>query len=401
MKSLGVILPLSGALMPFGKKVLMAMGIAWALPTDQITGPISVMKNGVRIIVVDSKGETEGAQSAVDHLVKVERVAIIIGEITNDASLLIAQRCQQYGVPLLSLSRHPTLASMGDYVFVFNSSLQQHVEHLVNYAMTSMGQKRFAILFPRHNYGMTMSQLFFDEVVRKGGSIAALEAYDAHETTFATPVKKLVGKYYLANRPDALECAKNARWKDAQKCRDSIKPMVDFDALFVPEFKKLALIVPALMQEDLLISNSPRVKAALSSATKFDNPQYVQLLGPNSWNEKATLDRIVNFVDGAYFVDSLSFDDSDELKRFSDAFTRAFGQAPSVLEAFAHDAASLALSLLSEGNTESRKVLRERIAQWKGKVGLLNSISFLASGELDAIETGFLIKDGVVSVQSS
>lgn len=396
MKSVGVILPLTGPFAPFGKKTLAAMSIAWSLPLDTAVLPISVMKDGIRIVIVDSKGDALAAQKAVDQLVKVEKVAVIVGEITNDASLLIAQKCQQYGVPLLSLSRHPTLGSLGDYVFVVNASPKQQIERLVDYAINTAGHRHFGILFPRHNYGMSMSQLFFDEVIKKGGSVTALEAYDAHDTSFTAPVKKLVGKFYLANRPEAAQCSRDNVGKLADKCRDSIKPIVDFDALFIPEFQKLALVIPALMQEDLLISSNPRVKASLASATKIDNPHYVQLLGANSWNDKAILDKIINFIDGAYFVDSLSFEDTDELKQFATAFTNLHGQSPSTLEAFAHDAAVLAIKMLTDGPVTGRKELRERIARFKGRVGVLTNFAFMASGELDAPEAGFQIKDGVV-----
>lgn len=399
MKSLGVILPLTGSFAPFGKKVLIAMGLAWSLPVNTAdTGMLTVIKDGVRIFFADSKGDAMMAAKAAELLVKSHKVSMIVGDITNEPSLLAAQICQQLNVPMLSLSRHPLMADLGDYVFVINASQSQQIERLVSYAMNTKGHRRFAILFPRHNYGMSLSKMFFDEVLKKGGAITGIEAYDSHETTFSEPVKKLVGKYYLGLRHDAA-CNKLAPGETVEKCRNAIKPIVDFDAIFIPEFQKLALVIPALMQEDLLITNSPRAKAALISATKIENPFYIQLLGANSWNDQATLDKIAAHINGAYFVDSMSFENSVELKQFAASFLLASGQAPTTLEVFAHDAALLSVKLLSgENNLKTRRELKEKMASFNGRVGLLDKISFIKNGELDAPEIGFEIIDGKAQV---
>lgn len=395
VKSFGVLLPLSGAFAPFGKKTLAAMQLAWALPLDASQPITTLTKDGIRIVIADSKGDMRETEKVVEQLVKTHKVALIIGDITNEPSLIAAQRCHQYGVPMLSLSRHPSIADVGDNIFVLNASLKQQVERLVTHAIKDRGHKRFAILFPRHNYGMSMSRMFFDEVLKQGGTVTGIEGYDTHETTFFGPVKKLVGKYYMQLRPEASACS----GPQAAKCRNSIKPIVDFDALFIPEFQKLALVIPALLQEDLLITNNPRAKASLASATKIENPPYIQLLGANSWNDKALLEKIVPHVDGAFFVDSFSFDQSESLKTFATNFTAHNGQAPSTLEVFAYDSALLALKLLNAPDAvASRKELRERIANFKGQIGLLPSVSFLKSGELDAPETGFQVNSGAVTL---
>ncbi len=396
LKSLGVLLPLTGSFAPFGKKTLAAMGLAWALPVESKQGITTLTKDGIRIVIADSKGDVRETVKVLDQLIKTHKVALVVGDITNDPSLLAAQRCQQYGVPMLSLSRHPAVAGLGEYIFVVNASPKQQIERLVDHAINKQGHRRFGILFARHNYGMAMSELFFNEVIKKGGTITALEAYDANDTSFAAPVKKLVGKYYLTLRPDAHACNSLAS-TEAAKCRNSIKPIVDFDALFIPEFQKLALVIPALLQEDMLITRNPRAKAALAAATKIENPAYIQLLGTNSWNDKAVLDKIAQHVDGAYFVDSFSFDETETLKQFVTAFQQANGSSPSSLEVFAHDAASLAIKLLSSSAVTTRSQLRERIANFKGPVGLLSGVAFLPSGELDAPESGFQIAQGVAT----
>ncbi len=396
--TIGVLLPLSGSFALFGKKALAAMGIAWDVPVNTVKAGITTLtKDGVRIIIGDTKGDLRETEAVLDKLVKEHHVALVVGDITNEPSLLAAQRCQQYGVPMLSLSRHASVSQLGDYIFMVNASPTQQIERLVDHAMKVEGHKRFAILYPKHNYGMSMTRLFYDEVLKKGGTINGIEAYEVHDTNFTDPVKKLVGKYYLTLRPEVDTCAKTG--PEAHKCRNNINPVVDFDALFIPDFQKLSLVIPALELEDILITNNPRARATFVAATKIGKPQYVQLLGASSWHDEAVLNKIAPHIDGAYFVDSFSFDESDALKHFVDAFKKVSGQDASTLEVFAHDAAALAWKMAAAvDKPTSRKELRDRIAKYNGPVGLLSHFSFLPNGELDAPETGFRIVNGAVEL---
>jgi hypothetical protein len=70
---------------------------------------------------------------------------------------------------------------------------------------------------------------------------------------------------------------------------------------------------------------------------------------------------------------------------------------PTALEVFAHDATIFAEMMVKRNpNLATRKELRDAIANFKGRAGLLPSLSFLKSGELDAPEVGFVVADGVV-----
>lgn len=397
LKSFAILLPLTGSYKAFGKNILTAVSLALNMQLSGLSQEINwIQKDGIKIAIADSKSDAAFASAMVDNLIKEHHVAMVIGEITNEASLRMAQKCQQYGVPMLSLSRHPLIADLGSSIHVFNSSPQQQVSQLVEHAMSSRGHKKFAILYPRHNYGITMAKMFFDEVNNKGGTITAIEAYYAHETNFLVPIKKLVGKHYLSLRPESALCPqklKEGKYKSIEQCRQDIKPILDFDALFIPEFNKLAFVIPAIKQEGLLINDNPKAKTAFSMATKMDNPKAIQLLGSNSWNDKSTLDKIANEIDGAYFVDSVSFLDGDA-KRFFDAFLQRSQFSPTTLEVFAHDATLLAMTMLKDPNKQginTRKELNERLSAFVGKVGILDKISFSKNGELDAPTVGFLM----------
>ena len=377
--ALGILLPLSGPLASFGRKTLdaMCMALEATLPDD--LGKIielELKSNNLKIIIADSEADGDKAKSMVNKLINIYHVALIIGDISNDASLLAAQICEQQGVPLLSLSRHPLIADLGSYIFMFNLSHTQLINYLVNYARNIKNHKNFAILYPRHNYGIAMAKAFYDAVIKSGGTITSIEAYDAHETTFTNIIKNLAG-LYCPQKP----------------CNEkNLRPNIDFQALFIPEFTKLAYVIPALVQADMLITNSPQAVRSYSLATKIEKPAPVQLLGLNSWNDPQILQKIGNQANGAFFVDLISFDQSPELKKFKEEWDSNHINPPTSTEILAYDATKLAMKILAKKN--SREEIRNGIAKFNKQVGLLKNISFSPEGELIAESAGFLLNAG-------
>lgn len=394
-KTIGVLLPLSGPFAPFGRKTLAALSIAFDLPLDtKEQQPItSYLKEGLKIVVADSKGDSQTAAQMVATLVKQEHVALIIGDLTNEPAFFAAQKSQQFGVPMLSLSRHPLMTEIGDHIFVFNASASLHVAHLVDYALRQ-GHKRFAILFPKHNYGMLLAKMFYETVLNKGGVVTTIEDYDAHLNSFALPAKKLLGKFYLETRPDYVACTAT---KTEKICKETLKPQVDFDVLFLPDFaQKLTSLIPTLISEGLLVSHRLHDVRAYAVATKTINPHVVTLLGPNSWT--GGIEKIAIKISGAYFVDSVSFED-EGVKPFAKAYLAKTGQNATPLEVFAHDAAKLAEKIVAEhhgAGVNARRVYREKITNFNGTVGLLGNLSFLKNRELNALDVGFTMDNGII-----
>lgn len=406
MSAIGILLPLSGPFAAFGKKALTAMSIAFGIPMPLTNQPISVFKTTtLKIIVADSAAPPGNVNDVVDTLAVHYGVALIIGEITTDTSLSAAIKSHQYGIPMLSLSRHPLMTNLSDNIFIFSTSFNQQIEHLINYAMKEKQHTNFAIVFPRHNYGISMAKAFYEGVVKNKGHISAMESYDTHETTFNETARKLVSTHFLSARNEynqchkqaSIESNKNARDDALKLCKESLKPIVDFDAIFVPEFQSLSFLVPALVQEDILLTNNVSAKKNYAATTKIEDPKAVQMLGPSSWNDDSIINRLAAQVNGAVFVDSI-----DKLSPDLQAFTKAFSalnvSAPSTLEVFAHDAAKLSehilLDISKDPTTEkNRLTVQERLAHFNKKIGLLENISFV-NRELRSPLISFEIMNG-------
>lgn len=401
-KALGIILPLSGPLAHFGKKALKAISMAVNIPLEPKEQHITVVEGELKIIIGDS-GNNNAVNNILDEMIKTHHVAMIIGDIANESSLTVAQKCSHFKTPLLTLSRHPQLENFSNNVFMFNIPNKKHIEHLVDYAVNEKKHTRFAILYPRHNYGMTQAQIFFDTVKEKGGVITALEAYDPHTKSFFYPVRRLVGMGHIEQRDEYVACKKQLEDNDNSKnisikCKRSVKPLIDFDALFIPEFDSLGVIIPTLVQEDILISSDQEKIEAYSLSTKNENPHYVQLLGTESWNNENTLRKIINQIDGAYFVDSVDFMKNEQLRAFNNRFKKAHGFSASLIDVLAYSAAWMAKNILTTNKDMSKEQINLTIANYNTNAGLLGNISFNEKNELNSKTFGFEVKNKDISV---
>ena len=149
-------------------------------------------------------------------------------------------------------------------------------------------------MYPQETYGKAFMNLFWDEIIRQGGHLVGIESYDASQTDFAEPIKKLVGAYYTV--PADLETSPTVRKEESPYYHnpsetqdqldyflpdpvarltglffqrpdqdrtkgpaigriredDDIDPVVDFDVLFIPDAPKIAgLIIPQLAFYDI------------------------------------------------------------------------------------------------------------------------------------------------------
>lgn len=383
-KTVGIVLPLSGPLESFGERALMAIKLGLGAPLNQER---QFKAHGFRFVVADSKGEAVAASTATSELLLQHKPSLIMGDMVAEASLAVAALCRPTHVPQISLARHPLLKDDQGLIFQFVPSYERQIEKLVSVAMKEQGHKRFGILYPRNNYGITMANLFFASVINLGGQINALVAYDSHETNFTDTVARLVGKHHLSAREDYKTCLTT---KTSKECAESLPPAVDFEALFIADFKKTAFIIPALAQADVLLSPSEALKKSFIATTGILDPQPVQILGAASFNQTETLSRIAPLVGNGAFVDAVDYS-SPKTKSVADALTAAGQQPPQEAEIYAHDAGLLVQKFMtSSPKVDSKAGLKAFLQGFSGEVGALGTIGFNKGQELlttDVIQT--------------
>jgi ABC-type branched-subunit amino acid transport system substrate-binding protein len=375
---LGVAVPLSGTYKRWGDAILQGIGIALEGST-------------IRLAVRDTRGEPDGAATALESLALEEGAIVVVGGVTNAEAERAAATAEELQLPFVSLSKQEGLTEAGPHVFQNMLTSSAQARALAELAMGRRGMKRFAILYPQVPYGVELANAFWDQVEARGGEIRGAETYASDRTTFTPLVKDMVGKLYLDERSDWAEQQKDIaekekdpfrRRKALEKAREKLEPVTDFDAIFIPDFaRNVRLIVPSLAVEDVVTQTCmPEEVEKIKKTTGRPNLQPVQLLGGNGWDDPSLFDmspgapgrhvRCAIFVDG-FFAGSAR----PGTKSFVEAWSKKYpAQAPTILEASAHDAARMARQVM-EGRPPTREALRDALAHLKGFHGATGEIA--------------------------
>jgi tetratricopeptide (TPR) repeat protein len=223
---IGCILPLSGENRVYGIRSLLGIELAIHAFEPHYEGiPI-------KLVIRDSKSSPGEAETAVEELVDEERAMAIIGPLLSVTSEAAAKRAQELEVPIITLTQREDVAEIGDFVFQNCLTNSQQVNALVSFAIDEMRQSRFAILYPRDLYGIKLTHLFIDAVMRRGGEIMGVQSYDNEQMDFGEQIKRLVG----------LQDVKAQKGKKVD-----FEPVIEFDGLFIPDyFNRIGLIAPQL-----------------------------------------------------------------------------------------------------------------------------------------------------------
>ncbi len=362
---IGAILPLSGKQQSVGYRALRGLQLGLG-----IYGP-SKKNSGFKLAVIDSEGNGDIARRGVERLVIEDNAIAVVGGLLSKTASAEASKAQEFGIPAMMMGQKAGLTEIGDFVFRNALTSQMQAERLAAVAIENLGLKRFAILFPNDPYGTEFANFFWDAVRIRGGSITAVQSYDPKETDFRTYVQRLVGNYYVEDRSNEYNLRyrqyleKNPKRNSRQGAiapEEILPPIVDFDALFIPDSAKAAgQIAPMLAYNDV------------------DN---LRLLGTNLWNNPNFVSRGQKFVENAIIVDGLyTGDKSFQASQFVREFKETFGEEPGMIEAQAYDSGLLLRQMIGSG-AGSRVELQEKLAGVRAFPGAFGPLDMSAAREL-------------------
>ena len=335
-------------------------------------------RGSLMVEVVDTKGEPDAAADAVDQLAQRGAIAIL-GPLGIAEGLAAATRAQQLGIPLLSLSRAEGLTALGEYVFRDMPTSSAQARAVAEYAQKKLNAKSFGILHPDSTYGDEMARYFWDAVDAGGSEVRAFEHYPLRTTTFKPFVQHMVGRSPadLEERQQFSDEAEKImkeikdpyrRRKALSQLRNQQAPLVDFDAMFIPDSARtVRLIAPAIAAEDVITTGcDTKELEVVKRTTKNEQLRTVQLLGTSLWDSPDLVDErsgVARYVQCSIFVD-VFFANSERpaTKKFVDDFNSAYRRSPGFLEAHAFDAATILKRVLDERRPQSRDDLRAALA---------------------------------------
>lgn len=352
--TVGAVLPLTGRHANVANRTLrglqLGLGIYGSNPSD------------FTLAVLDSEGNPDTARRAVERLVIEDSIIALTGDIISRTAEAVAQKADELGVPVIGLSQRAGLTNVGNYVFRNALTSHAQIQELVRSAMEDYGMRRFAVIFPNDPYGIEYTNIFWDEVLKRGGEITAAQQYSSQETDFNNLVQRLIGTFYIETRQSEYEHHLR-EWYARQRTitsrtrppDDLLKPIVNFEAVFIPD--------------------NVRAMGQLASMLVYHDVRDVRLLGTNLWNNPELISRGTRLVENALFVDvEASMVNNPQYLQFRREFVSVFGEEPSLFEAQGYDTGLLLRELITSGN-RSRVALRsslQRVRRFDATVGTMH-----------------------------
>jgi branched-chain amino acid transport system substrate-binding protein len=344
---IGCLLPLSGPFAIYGQEVLhgVELGLDIFRETDEHL-------SSLELVIRDTEGNPDKAREAVRELAEQEKALVIIGPLISRVAEEAVERAQDLNIPIITLSQSEAVTGKGNMVFQNCLTPEDQVRSLTNKVIAEMGLKRFAILYPDNGYGTYFMNKFWDKVEFLGAEVTAVEAYDPKETDFAVPIKKMVGLYYPRPKPETEE-------KTEEEPEEKPEPIVDFDAIFVPDsYERGGLVVSQLPFYDVV---------------------NVTILGTDLWNSPKLIEVAGRYVHGAIFPSGF-FPGSRfrGVSSFVEQYKVNFQDKPGFLAAIGYDTIRMLKDLMREegANIKTRADLRTALTSIQGFEGVTGPMVF-------------------------
>lgn len=351
--AIGCVLPLSGKYGDYGSKALDAVLLAAGVFDGK-------NKTARKIFVEDSRGLPEGIRSAVGHLAKTKNVMAIIAVAGTAEAIVVANEADKWKIPIILISSKEGVTGASNYLFQHFLTPSQQIESLVNYALNRLNCAIFSILYPRDEYGVEMVKIFRAEAAKIGGKVEHAIPYGKTQTDFTEEIKKITG--------DGISPAQKV---NVRRGETKTPVSIDFEALFIPDsFSRVRMITSQLAYYD--------VKGA-------------RLLGTSLWNSPGLLKDGAEHLEGAIFADSFFVNSFyPEVNDFVDIYYTAYSREPENIEALAYDTAGMMISVLEDGNVQTREQFIGSLQQLKNYRGVTGITSF--SSDRVARKNAFILQ---------
>lgn len=312
---IGVILPLTGDSAEQGTNVL--NGIKLAIDTYNARTPKMPMK----LIVVDSKGNSTDGENAINKLIAVNNIKVIIGDLIGRVTLAIAPIAEKNRVVILAPgSTSPKVSDAGDYIFRNWVSDNFAGEVMAKYLFDELYKKNAVLIYINNEYGISLADVFRKVFLRNGGQIALEEKFDEGTNDFRTIVANLTG--------------------------------LKFDCMFMAGHpKECGLLVRQLREMGFGVSTAADVSV--------ESPDFYA--GAKTWGEG------IIFPAPAF---SVNFD-APIVKNFVESYENKYHQRPDALAGHGYDAANIMIQAIKMAGYDLNKVKGElyKIKNFPGVTG--------------------------------
>jgi ABC-type branched-subunit amino acid transport system substrate-binding protein len=346
--AVGVILPLSGKKGKFGKKALTGIDSALNYKENKILA--------AKIYTRDSKNNPYIAKKMINDLVQKHHVSIIIGGLFPKTAKAEYLEAKKYGVLFISLSPvHLKKEDKNHLLVEIPGSIESQVEKIMNKDFLEKFGKRIAVLYPKSEGGLS----YVNEVLRRSEQglidIKAIHAFDRSNIDFREPVSKILGVRFKRERKEELviwnEIYKLEKKRSSIRRIQTLKPITDFDWVFVPAYPKDAIqIIPTF---------------------SYFDAKKLKFIGGPSWLSKSLIREQRKL--GSLFmvgIDPEGFNES-----FSLNYRERNKKSPRLIETISFEAMNLSLKVIEDSKFEKREELETRLLNFEKLQGVTGSWS--------------------------
>ena len=322
---IGVIMPQTGYLASPGKNTLNGIN----LYCEEYN---NLSDKKIQILCEDSKSETKTGVSALNKLIFIDKVKLVIGDLTSQTVLAMAPIAEQNKVVLITPGgSSPAVREAGDYIFRIYTSDDFDGKVMADYLINKRSVKEIALLHFTNDYGIGLSKSFADAFQEKGGQIPLTYNYEETATDFRDVILRLkknaINDVYFIGSPKQ-------------------------DAYFVKQVKELGL--------------NTNIYGVLS----FDDEEFVS-------SSKNSFDSAIYTT--MYF--DLNSTEQDVI-HFKECYKSKYDEEPDINAALGYDVAKILISALQNADFGLGKVKDElyKIQNFKGITG---NTSFDEKGDVN------------------
>lgn len=188
---IGIQLPLSGLTASQGQQAL--LGVEAALADINAQG--GVLGQPLKIIVEDTESQPQAAMDGVHKLIDVDKVPIVIGEISSSRTIPTATYTLKSGhIHFGVTSTSPDLRKLGKGFYNPIATDEVMGAAAVQFASKDTGgKKKFALLVMNDAYGVGMANAMKKAITDGGGSVVSEVRYELGKTDYRAEVQRIFG----------------------------------------------------------------------------------------------------------------------------------------------------------------------------------------------------------------
>lgn len=312
---------MTGSTAHFGQDTDKAVRLA----VDEANAAGGVLGKKLKVVTLDTRGDSAEAANAVTRLIDVEKSVAILGEVASSLSLSGGRVAQRRKIPMVSpSSTNPKVTEVGDFVFrvCFLDPFQGKV--MAKFARETLKIDKVAILKDvKNDYSIGLSDAFKESFEKMGGQVVAEQSYGQGDTDFSAQVTAIKG--------------------------------TEAQAIFVPGYYA-------------------EVGAIARTAERLGVK--VPLLGGDGWDAPDLFKIGGEAINGSYFSNHFAPDAATpKAQKFVADFKAKYSIEPTGLGALGYDAAAVLIDAMKRAGKTDSDALRSALADTKNFEGVTGAIT--------------------------